>query len=64
MDYKFKIFFPVLLFTPGVRTLYAEIEIIYDRERESSESFTVHLSQDKFMIAEVKVCVNSKLPEN
>ena len=24
-------------------------------ERESSESFTVHLSQDKFMIAEVKV---------
>ena len=40
-----------------MRTLYAEIEIIYDRERESSESFTVHLSQDKFMIAEVKVCI-------
>ena len=38
-----------------MRTLYAEIEIIYDREHESSESFTVHLSQDKFMIAEVKV---------
>ena len=38
-----------------MRTLYAEIEIIYDRERESSESFTVHLLQDKLMIAEVKV---------
>ena len=38
-----------------MRTLYAKIEIIYDREHESSESFTVHLSQDKFMIAEIKV---------
>ena len=40
-----------------MRTLYAVIEIIYDRERESSESFTVHLSQEKLMIAEVKVCI-------
>ena len=45
-----------------MRTLYAEIEIIYDRERESSESFTVHLSQDKFMIAEVKVGIIGTVP--
>lgn len=43
-----------LQFSPGVKRLYAEIEINYDTERENSEVFSVHLSQDRFMIAEVK----------
>ena len=44
-----------LQFTPGIKKLYAEIQINYDNERENSEVFSVHLSQDRFMIAEVKV---------
>ena len=48
-------FLAALQFTPGIKKLFAEIEINYDNERENSEVFSVHLSQDRFMIAEVKV---------
>ncbi|XP_060554877.1 FRAS1-related extracellular matrix protein 2-like isoform X2 [Ruditapes philippinarum] len=43
----------LLRFEPGIEQLFAEIEINYDGETENSESFSLHLSQDRNMIAEV-----------
>ncbi|XP_053399449.1 FRAS1-related extracellular matrix protein 2-like isoform X2 [Mercenaria mercenaria] len=43
----------LLRFDPGVQQVFAEIEINYDGESENSESFSIHLSQDRNMIAEV-----------
>ena len=51
-------FLAALQFSPGIKRLYAEIEINYDNERENSEVFSVHLSQDRFMVAEVKVRIH------
>lgn len=44
-----------LLFNPGMTTIHMEISILYDAAREISEVFTVHLGQDRNLIAEVKV---------
>ena len=50
-----KFLFLVFKFGPGVERLYAEIEINYDEDRENSEIFSIHLTEDRNGIAEVRV---------
>ncbi|KAL3878630.1 hypothetical protein ACJMK2_030964 [Sinanodonta woodiana] len=47
-------FSKALKFEPGVNVRIAEIVINYDDQHENSEVFSVHLSQDSNMVAEVK----------
>ena len=44
-----------LEFKPNISRIIVELEILHDDEREHREAFTLHLKNDRKMVADVKV---------